>query len=173
MKVLVILGLGLLAVLVLGSCRFELNGFSGAPVPNPKSDIESVNGILEQATRAGMPPKAGSLAAKLNNQCAWRERRLQSLRRPRSLTDVAPHAQRILAVLRAHSKRAAEPPDVRALDAEQQRLVASLARAARAGNYRAAQSHAMSLRELAGRANVTFMRLGLTQCVMRATAMPL
>ena len=172
MRVLVILALGVLAVLMLGSCQFEFD-VGGSPVPNPKSSLDGVNGILEKAAQAGMPPEAGTPAAKLNNQCALRERRLQSLRRPRSLSEIGPYAQRILGVLRAHSRRAAEPAEVRALDAEQQRLVAALGRAARAGNYRTAQAHSTALRELAGRANVTFMRLRLTQCLMRATAMPL
>ena len=172
MRVLVILAIGVLALIMLGSCQVEFD-VGGSPVPNPKSSVESVNGVLEKAARAGMPPEAGTPAAKLNNQCALRERRLQALRRPRSLSEVGPYAERILGVLRAHSRRAVEPAEVRALDAEQQRLVAALGQAARAGNHRAAQTHSLALRELAGRANVTLMRLGLTQCLLRATAMPL
>ena len=45
--------------------------------------------------------------------------------------------------------------------------------AARAKNYRAAQTQATALRELAGRANTELMRLGLNQCVLRASGMPL
>jgi hypothetical protein len=176
MKVLLILAVGVLAVLFLTSaCEFEVSTVSG-PAQTSKKGITDVAGLLEQATRAGDPPAPGSQAARLNAECAKREQRLLRLPRPTLLTDIAPHAQRVLAVLKAHDRRAARlgaPPQVRAFNAEQQRGVLRLAAAVRKGNYRAAQAQAMALRELAGRANTELMSLGLTQCVLRASGMPL
>ncbi len=176
MKILLILAVGVLAFLLLTSaCEFEVNTVRDSAQSSKKS-ITGVSNLLEQATRAGDPPRPGSAAARLNTECAKREQRLLRLPRPTRLTDIAPHAQRVLAILRAHDRRAARlgaPQLVRAFNAEQERAVARLGSAARAGNYRAAQAQATALRELAGRANTELMRLGLTQCVLRASGMPL
>jgi hypothetical protein len=176
MKVLLILAIGILAVLFLTSaCEFELNTASG-PAQTSKKSITDVAGLLERATRAGDPPARGSGGARLNTECAKREQRLMRLPRPTRLTDIAPHAQRVLAILKAHDRRATRlgaPPQVLAFNAEQQRAVLRLAGAARQGNYRGAQAEATALRELAGRANTELMMLGLTQCVIRASGMPL
>jgi hypothetical protein len=171
LKVFLILACGTIAVLAFTG-RLSFGGLPDS-APDPGAAVGGVNDILEKAVEAGEPAKAGTPAAKLNSQCALRERRLAALRRPRSLTEVRPHALRVLAVLQGHSRRANEPPEVRALDLEQQRIIQRLARAAGLGDYTAAQREAVALRELAGRANVTFMRLRLTHCVMRGTAMPL
>jgi hypothetical protein len=171
LRIFVVLALGALAILMFTG-RLGLN-VGGASVPKPQVAVDGVNDVFEKAVEAGQPPEAGTPAARLNDQCALRERRLSALARPRSLAEIRPHALRVLAILQAHSRRALEPPAVRALDLEQQRIIQRLARAAGLGNYRSAQSQAIALRELAGRANVTFMRLRLTQCVMRASAMPL
>jgi hypothetical protein len=171
LRIFLVLAVGALAVLMFtGRLGFDTGG---ASVPKPQVAVDGVNDILEKAVEAGEPAKAGTPAAKLNNQCGYRERRLAALSRPRSLAEVRPHALRVLAVLQAHSRRAVEPPEVQALDLEQQRIIQRLARAAGLGNYRAAQEQAMALRELAGRANVTLMRLRLTHCLMRASAIPL
>ena len=176
MKILFILAIGVLAILFLTSaCEFEVNTVRDSAQSSKKS-ITGVSDLLEQATRAGDPPKPGSAAARLNTECAKREQRLARLPRPTKLTDIAPHAQRVLAVLKAHDRRAARlgaPPRVRTINAEQQRAVLRLAQAARAKDYRAAQTQATALRELAGRANTELMRLGLTQCVLRGSGMPL
>jgi hypothetical protein len=171
LRIFLILAFGAVAVLAFTG-RLGLD-IGGASVPKPQEAVAEVNDMLEKAVEAGEPPKAGTPAAKLNNQCAARERRLAKLTRPQSLAEVRPHALRVLAILQAHSRRAAAPPEVRALDLEQQRIIQRLARAAGLGNYRSAQSEAVALRELAGRANATFMRLRLTNCLMRPSAIPL
>lgn len=171
MKVFVILALGALAMLMLtGRLGFNVGDVS---VPKPQEAVGGMNDAFEKTLEAGQPAKPGTAGARLNNQCAFRERRLAAIGRPRSLTAVRAYALRILAVLQAHSRRAAEPPEVRPLDLEQQRIIQRLALAAGRGDYRTAQAQALALRELAGRANVTFMRLGLTNCVLRGTSMPL
>lgn len=181
MKILFILAIGVIAVLILrlamlvGVLEFKVERLP-AEAQSPKANVTNVADLLDQATRAGDPPAPGTPAERLNTECAKRERRLMSLPRPTRLTDIAPHAQRVLAVLHAHSRRSARlgaPREVRNLNREQEQTVVRLARAARAGNYRAAQAQAMALRELAGRANTELMRLGLTQCVLRASGMPL
>ena len=176
MKILFILAVGVLAFLFLTSaCEFQMNTVRDS-AQSSKETITGVAGLLDQATKAGDPPARGSAAARLNTACAKREQRLLKLPWPTRLTDIAPHAQRVLAVLKAHDRRAARlgaPPQVRAFNAEQQRAVLRLASAARKGNYRGAQAEATAPRELAGRATTELMRLGLTQCVLRASGMPL
>jgi hypothetical protein len=174
MRIMVILVCAVIAVLAFTG-RLSFGGFDGfdSSAPDPRAAVGGVNDILEQAVEAGQPAEAGTPAAKLNDQCALRERRLSALRRPRSLAGIRLHALRVLAVLQAHSRRAVEPPEVRALDLQQQRIVQRLALAAGRGDYRGAQSQGLALRELAGRANATFMRLRLTNCLMRPSAIPL
>lgn len=170
MKALLVIACGAIAFLAFTG---RLGFAAKTSAPDPRAPVEGVSRILEQATRAGEPPPAGSAEAKLNNLCALRERKLAALRRPLSQRQVAAHARRVLAILRAHSRRAEEPPEVEALDYEHQRIVAELERAAARGDLRGAQRRALALRELAGRANATFLRLGLTQCLLRAPGMPL
>jgi hypothetical protein len=176
MKVLFILAIGVLAFLFFTSaCEFQVNTISDSAQSSKKS-ITEVSDLLDQATRAGDSPAPGTAGARLNTECVKREQRLAKLPRPTRLTELAPHAQRVLAVLKAHRRRAARlgaPPQVLAFSAEQERAVLRLAGAARKGNYRAAQAQAIALRELAGRANTELMRLGLDQCVLRASSMPL
>jgi hypothetical protein len=176
MKVLFILAIGVLAVLFLTSaCEFNAYTVSSPP-QTAKDGITGVSSMLEQATKAGDPPKPGSAAARLNTECAKRDLRLGRLPRPTKLTDIAPHARRVLAVLHAHNQRAARlgaPPQVLAFNADHERAVSLLASAARAKNYRGAQRQATALRELAGRANNELMRLGLNECMLRSTGMPL
>ena len=171
MKVIVVIALGVLAVLLFtGGLKI---GFGGDQrTPKPHEAVGGVNAVFEKALSANQPARAGTAAGKLNAQCALRERRLARLRRPRSLSGIRAYALRMLGVLQAHSRRAAEPPEVAALDVEHQRIIQRVARAAGRSDYRTAQAQAMALRELAGRANATFMRLGLTNCVLRATGMP-
>jgi hypothetical protein len=176
MKVLFILAIGVLAFLFFTSaCEFQASTISDS-AQSSKKGITGVSDLLNQATRAGDSPAPGSAAARLNAECDKRERRLATLPRPTSLTDLAPHAQRVLAVLKAHRRRMARlgaPPQVLAFSAVQERAVLRLAGAARTGNYRGAQAQAIALRELAGRANTELMKLGLDQCVLRASSMPL
>jgi hypothetical protein len=171
MRALVILVCGAIAVLAFtGRLGFNVGD---ASVPKPQEAVGGVNDIFEKAAEAGTPAEPGTSAGNLNAQCALRERRLAGLRRGQSLADVRAHALRVLAVLQAHSRRASEPPEVRALDLEQQRIIQRLALAAGRGDQRAAQAQALALRELAGRANATFFRLRVTECVTRPTAIPL
>lgn len=175
MKILFILAIGVLAFLFFTSaCEFQVSTVRDSQTS--KKSITGVAGLLDEATRAGDPPPPGSAAARLNTECVKREQRLATLPRPARLTDIAPHAQRVLAVLKAHRRRAARlgaPPQVLAFSAEQERAILRLAGAARKGDYRAAQTQAIALRELAGRANTELMKLGLDKCVLRASSMPL
>jgi hypothetical protein len=175
-KAAVIVVCGAIAVLAFtGRLSFGAGSGSGSdPNPDPSRALDGVSEILASAVEAGQPARPGTPAGKLNAQCALRERRLTALRRPASpgLRSVRAHALRVLQVLQAHSRAASEPAEVRALDVEQQRTIQRLAHAAGRGDYRAAQAEGMALRELAGRANVTFMRLRLTNCLMRPSAIP-
>jgi hypothetical protein len=170
--ILVCIGIALLAFT--GRLSFGAGSGSGSDAaPDPGDAINGVSEILEQAVVAGEPAKPGTPAGKLNELCALRERRLSALKRPSSLTATRAHALRVLAVLQAHSRIASEPAEVRALDLEQQRIIQRLARAAGRGDYRAAQAEGTALRELAGRANTTFFRLRLTNCLIRPSGIPL
>jgi hypothetical protein len=171
-KAAVIVICGVIAVLAFTG-RLSFGAGSGSEAkPDPSGALDGVSKILQNAVEAGEPARPGTPAGKLNAQCALRERRLSALRRPSSLKAARAHALRVLQVLQAHSRNASEPAEVRALDLEQQRIIQRLARAAGRGDYRAAQAEGTALRELAGRANATFMRLRLTNCLMRPSAIP-
>jgi hypothetical protein len=172
-KAAVIVVCGAIAVLAFtGRLGF---GSSSDAKPDPSNAMNGVSKILASAVEAGEPARAGTPAGKLNARCALRERRLAALRRPPlpGLRSVRAHALRVLAILEAHSRAASEPAEVRALDLEQQRIIQRLAHAAGRGDYHAAQAEGIALRELAGRANATFMRLRLTNRLMRPSAIPL
>ena len=171
MKAAVIVVCAAIAILAFTG-RLSFGSFSRS-APDVGSPVGGVNDIFEKAIEAGTPAEPGTPAGKLNAQCALRERRLARLRRGNALVGARAHALRVLAVLQAHSRRADEPPEVRALDLEQQRIIQRLAHAAGRNDQRTAQAQGLALRELAGRANAAFFRLRLTECLMRPSAMPL
>ena len=174
MKAAVIVVCGAIALLAFtGRLSFGAGSGPGSDVARDSSGaISGVSDILQQAVEAGGPAKPGTPAGKLNDLCALREQRLSALKRPSSLAGTRAHALRVLAILQAHSRIAREPAEVRALDLQQQRIIQRLARAAGRGDYRAAQTQGIALRELAGRANTTFFRLRLTNCLIRPSGIP-
>jgi hypothetical protein len=151
-----------------------------------EKNILQVNDILERAAAGGpvqgQPPDQ-AWVRRMNAECARRERRLTALARPTSLDGIGAYAGRIHAIHVDYARRAArlKPPaadaddarQVRQLNAEQERALRRIARIARTRNYSAASTEALALRELAGRMNTVLLGLGLNQCALRASAMPL
>lgn len=176
--------LAIAAIVILGVRSTDVfSRVTGAP--DPEKSIAQVNDLLERAAADGAvqgQPPDGRWAAQMKAECARRERRLAALARPTSLTGLAPHAQKVLTIHRAHARRVArlrtpgatadDAREVNRLNAEQLRALQRLARAARAGDFSRATSEGMALRELAGRANTVFLRLGLNQCALRAPGIP-
>jgi hypothetical protein len=153
--------------------------------PDPEKSVAQVNDILERAAADGAvqgQPPDGRWAARMKAECARREQRLAALARPTSLTGLAPHAQKVLAIHRAYAQRVArlrvpgatanDAREVNRLHAEQLRALQRVAQAARAGDFSRATNEGLALRELAGRANTVFLRLGLNQCALRPSAIP-
>jgi hypothetical protein len=151
------------------------------------SDIREVADILEQATANAPPlpasPPRGAWVDHVKGECARRERSLARVRRPSGLGGIGPYAQRIVAIHRSHARRVSrvQPParlsaEARRIDgmnAQQLRILARVARAARSGDIAAAGREARALRVLAGEANAELLQMGLTACLLRPSGMPL
>jgi hypothetical protein len=183
MKFAVIVAVVAVAILFVG--RNDV--FSGSENrPKPEQAIGGVNDILERAT-SGAPLRAQPVdkawAARMNAECARRERRLSALARPTSLDGIGAYASRIHAIHVDYARRAArlkpakanaaDARQVQQLNAEQERALRRVARVAATRNYSAASTEALALRELAGRLNTVLLGMGLDHCAMRASAMPL
>lgn len=169
--VLVLFGAGVLFLVV--------HGWNGE---SPASSIRGVSKVLEQASA---PHPSGRWVDELKGACSQRELRLGALARPGGVDagPLATYSARVLAVHRAYARRVAavRPPSrykadvaqIRQFNGAQERALRRVTLAARAGNLQLAAQEAMGLRELAGRANPVFLRLGLSGCAFRASGMPL
>ena len=154
---------------------------------SPQASVENVNDILEKATAGkpldGRPAPDAKWVKRMNAACDQRERRLSALGRTATATGIAHRGEQILAIHRSFATRVAalrassawktEAQEVRAINVAQQRALARVVVAARSGDLGRATQEAVRLRELAGRANIIFMRLGLDRCVFGASGMPL
>lgn len=183
MKFVVFFAIAAIAILFVG--RNDVFSRAGG-APKPEKAISQVNDIFERAT-SGSPlraqPPDQAWVARMNAECARRERRLAALARPTSLDALGAYASRIHAIHVDYTRRAArlKPPaggaddarQVRQLNAEQERKLRRIARIARTRNYSAASTEALALRELAGRMNTVLLGMGLDKCALRASAMPL
>jgi hypothetical protein len=153
----------------------------------PQASIENVNDILEKAASGkpldGRPAPDGRWVRRMNAACDERERSLNALPRTATAAGIANRGERILAIHRSFSTRVAalrapaawksEAREVRAIDVSQQRVLDRVVAASRSGDLGRATQEAVALRELAGRANTVFMRLGLDRCAFGASGMPL
>ncbi|HET7856612.1 MAG TPA: hypothetical protein VFL41_09160 [Gaiellaceae bacterium] len=162
-----------------GALFLAVQGWHGE---SPASSIRGVSKLLEQTSN---PHPQGRWVDDLKTACAQRERRLETLVRPGGV-DPAPlalYSARILAVHRAYSRRVAKVKapkpyqadlaQIRQFSVTQEQVLLRVTAAARKGNLQGAAQQAMALRELAGRANALFVRLGLGDCAFRASGMPL
>ena len=169
----------LLVLFGAGALFLAVQGWNGE---SPASSLREVSKLLDQASN---PHPKGRWVGDLKAACAQREQRLAKLVRPGAV-DSAPLARysaRVLAVHRAYARRVARVrapkpyrPDlaqIRRFNATQDQVLLRVTVAARKGDLQGAAQHAMALRELAGRANAVFVRLGLGDCAFRASGMPL
>ena len=62
---------------------------------------------------------------------------------------------------------------IQGFNLEQQLILRRVVAAARTGNLGNAMQEAVALRELSGRANAVFLRLGIDRCAFGASGMPL
>jgi hypothetical protein len=149
---------------------------------SPASSIREVSKKLDRATN---PHPKGRWVDQLYGLCAQREQQLAKLTRPAVLDGqgLAAHSARVLAIHSAHAKRvvrvrapkayAADLRQIKAFNAQQLELLQRVRLAARNGGVSSAAKEALALRDLAGRSNVVFVRLGLNGCAMRPSGMPL
>jgi hypothetical protein len=163
-----------------GAAFFLYHGWQGSP--SPASSIREVGKLLETASK---PHPTGRWIDQMNGACAQREQRLAGLTRPAVLDGraLAAHSARVLAIHRAYAERVrrvraparyqADLRQIRAFNAAQLQLLARVGQAARSSGVGSAASEALALRELAGRANPVFLRLGLDRCALRSSGMPL
>ncbi len=169
----------LLVLFGAGALFLTFQGWNGE---SPASSIREVGKLLEQASN---PHPKGRWVDDMRAACAQREQRLATLVRPGG-ADPAPLARysaRVLAVHRAYARRVtkvrapkrykAELAQIRQFNATQEQVLLRVTIAARRRDLQAAAQEAMALRELAGRANAVFVRLGLNGCAFHASGMPL
>jgi hypothetical protein len=149
--------------------------------------IREVASILERAVADAPPAPAakpsGPWVEQLRAACERRERQLGGLTRPASLDGIGAHATRVHAIHRAHARRVsslrppaeyqAEATTIDRLNARQVRVLGRVANLARDGDIGSASREARSLRVFAGDANSELLRLGLTDCLVRPSSMPL
>jgi hypothetical protein len=152
-----------------------------------QESIQNVNDILEKATSGkpldGRPAPDARWVRRMNAACEERERSLNAVPRTATAAGIANRGERILVIhrsfstrvagLRASSAWKAEANEVRAINVAQERALTRVVAAARSGDLGRATQEAVKLRELAGRANTVFMRLGLDRCAFGASGMPL
>ena len=157
---------------------------------NVKPPTESMNNVSELLCRAaagepldGRRPPSRRWVGRMAAACRKRERSLARVSQPATAGGIAARGARILAIHRAYSARvsslgapagyAAEAREIRGLNTSQRRILQRVVRAAHTGDLARAYREAVALRELAGRANTTFLGLGLDQCAFRGSGMPL
>jgi hypothetical protein len=149
---------------------------------SPASSIRELSKRLDKATN---PHPKGRWVDQLNGICGQREQQLAKLGRPSVLDGqaLAAYSARVLAIHRAYAKRvarvrapkpyAADLRQIRAFNSEQLEILQRVTLAARNSGVGSAAKDALALRDLAGRSNPVFVRLGLNGCAMRPSGMPL
>jgi len=154
---------------------------------SPKASISDVSELLGRAAAGepldGRPTPDKRWIAQLAKACVKRERLLAAVPRPTTAGGIAARGARILAIHRAYAARVssfpppaayrAEAREIRSFNASQQRILRRVVATARTGDLARSYREAIALRELAGRANTVFLRLGLPHCAFRGSGMPL
>jgi hypothetical protein len=154
---------------------------------SPKASISNTSELLRRAAAGepldGRPAPDRRWVARMSAACEKRERRLAALPRSATTSGIAARGARILAIQRAYAARvsASRPPaanavearEIRRFNASQQRILGRVVAAAQSGDLARAYRESVALRELAGRANTVFLRLGLSRCAFGASSMPL
>jgi hypothetical protein len=154
---------------------------------SPKADISKVNELLERAASGkpmdGRPVPNARWVRRMTAACDQRERRLAALPHVPTAAGIAARGTRIFAIHRAYAARVSalrapsawepEAQEIRAFNISQQRILARVVAAARSGDLGRATQESVALRELAGRANTVFLRLGLARCAFGGSGMPL
>jgi hypothetical protein len=170
----------LILVLGAGALLFFLQPWKGAS--SPASSLDKVSKLLETTSK---PHPTGRWVDQMNGACAQREQRLAALTSPAVLDGpaLAAHSARVVAIHRAYAKRvarvrapklyAADLRQIRAFNTQQLEILQRVTRAARNNGVGSAAKDALGLRDLAGRANPVFLRLGLDRCALRPSGMPL
>ena len=153
----------------------------------PQASISKTGELLRRAAAGepldGRQPPDGRWVARMTAACEKRERSLAALPRPATAAGIAQRGERILAIHRAYAARVAslgapagysgDAREIRAFNASQQRILRRVVAAARSGDLARASRASIALRELAGRANIVFLRLGLSRCAFGGSGMPL
>jgi hypothetical protein len=151
---------------------------------------DSISNVAELLDRAGSgkpldgrPAPTASWVRQMTSACVKRERRLAALPRVATASGIADRGAQILTIHRAYAARVSSlrPPvdwepevgELRAFNAQQQRILQRVVAVARSGDVGRSSQEAVALRELAGRANTVFLRLRLDRCTFGASGMPL
>jgi hypothetical protein len=154
---------------------------------SPAASINNVSELLRRASSGepldGRAPPDRRWVARMAAACNKRERRLAAVPYSTTASGIAARGTRILAIHRTYAARAsslrpqpayaADTRAIRSFNASQQRIIKRVVAAAQTGDLARSYREAIAMRELAGRANTVFLRLGLPHCAFRASGMPL
>ena len=131
----------------------------------------------------GRPAPDSAWVGRMTAACTRREALLAAVPPSTTTTDIASRGMRILAIYRRYAARVAaiRPPaayraegrEIRGFNVSQERALERIVAAARSGDLGRATRRSVALRELAGRANTVFLRLGLSRCAFGSSGMPL
>jgi hypothetical protein len=181
-----VLALGISAVLIAYFSHRASTAFH-AQGKRPSESISNVGDLLERASSRkpldGRPAPDKRWVTAMNAACAKRENDLAAIPRAGTAAGIAARTARTLDVYREYAARVealripsayrAEGREIRDFNGQQERILARVAAAARAGDLGLASRESVALRELAGRANAVFLRLGLESCAFGSSGMPL
>lgn len=154
---------------------------------SPEASISRAGELMRRAAAGepldGRPPPDAAWVARVMAACSSREARLASVPRSATTAGIAARGAMILAIHRRYASRVAaiRPPaayraearEIRGFNLSEQRALERVLAAARAGDLGLATRRSIALRELAGRANAVFLRLGLSRCAFGSSGMPL
>jgi hypothetical protein len=154
---------------------------------SPEVSISRASELMRRAASGepldGRPAPDAKWVARMTAACSRRERLLSALPHSATATGIAARGTRIVEIYRAYAARVARirPPaaygaegrEIRRVNASQVRALGRVVAAARSGDLGRASRQSVALRELAGRANAVFLRLGLSRCAFGSSGVPL
>jgi len=183
MKILAVLMVACLAFWFIGLRVADRGSDVNAVAQASKDNINSVAGVLRQATANAQ--RAGSSETwqgKINARCSRDSVTLSRLGSPRNLDEVAVYLGKALRIVRRQHERvvAGLPADeasaatrARRAFAKQEALLARARRAAARGDTTALLAAVEDLRALARVTNGNLISLGLTECTLPSWGIPL
>jgi hypothetical protein len=186
-KVLLVVAVAGLAFWIIGSRIVDRGQDLSAVAKSTESRLNEVTNVLQQATTnaqgAGTAPADTAWVRQANGVCSRQSKALRRLGTPTTVDEIATYLRKALPLVRRYHAQLASlrPPDAFASQAsragrallKQAALLADVRAAARRGDTAATLDQIEKLRSLARTANTNLVRLGLTECALPSSGLPL